>query len=173
MAAVHAGTLKSANYPDGYFDLVTMIDMFYYMDDPRPELQEVGRVLRPNGLVAIEIPGQAYTLARSRGLLCFLLEGQWTRLSTNSAYLYWYSPKGLEKLLNILGFQIIDWQVIESPERKGIRGFFSSGYGWIMRGVTRRWPYFLTWAPKYLCLAQPIVKVATEQRTDISEELST
>jgi L-amino acid N-acyltransferase YncA len=172
-AQVHTGTLRSANYPDNYFDLVTMIDMFYYVDDPRSELQEVARVLHPKGLVAIEIAGQAYMLARSRGILCFLSEGRWTRLNTDSAYLYWYSPKSLEKLLNIWGLQVIDWQVIESPERIGIRGWVSSRYGWVMGGVTRRWPYFLTWAPKYLCLARPTVKASIKGKTPTPSRLPT
>ena len=172
-AQVHTGTLKSANYPDGYFNLVTMIDMFYYQDEPRSEIQEVARVLHPDGVLAIEISGQEYMLSRSRGILCFLLEGRWTRLNTDSAYLYWYSPQSLEKLLNIFGLQIIDWQVIESPERIGISGWVSSRYGWFMRGVTRRWPYFLTWAPKYLCLAVPSVKPAIKGKAAIPSKLST
>ena len=34
-AQVFAGTLRSANWPGEFFDLVSMIDMLYYVDDPR------------------------------------------------------------------------------------------------------------------------------------------
>jgi SAM-dependent methyltransferase len=104
-AQVFTGTVREAALPNAFFDLVTMIDMLYYVDDPRADLEEVKRIIKPGGLLAIEISGQGYQLMRSRGFLCWLLDHRWTRLNTDSSYLYWFSPKGLEKLLGNCGFR--------------------------------------------------------------------
>jgi len=154
-AKVHTGTLQSSAFPGNHFDVVTLIDMFYYVDDPRTELKEVARVIRENGLLGIEIPGQAYTLSRSRGILCFLLEGRWTRLQTDSSYLYWYNPQSLERLLDLSGFKVVEWRVIGSPTKGGISGILSKAYCALMERMVKKWPSLLTWSPKCFCLAIP------------------
>jgi SAM-dependent methyltransferase len=153
-AHIHVGTLSSADYPDHFFDLVTMIDMFYYVGQPREELDEIHRVLGEDGILAIEIPGQAYLLNRSRGLLCYLLDGRWTRFQTDSTYLYWYSPVGLERLLQRSGFLVSDWFVINSSEQSGLSRVLASGYTNMIRWLSRGSLRYLTWSPKILCVAQ-------------------
>jgi SAM-dependent methyltransferase len=154
-AQVFSGTVTEAKYPAAYFDLVTMIDMLYYVDDPAQDLREVAQILKPNGLLAIELTGQAYQLTRSRGLLSLALDRRWTRLHTDSAYLYWFSPAGLEKLLTQSGFEVIDWQIISSPRRANrITGHISALYFRTMEWTAQRMRRALTWAPKYLCIAR-------------------
>ena len=154
-AQIFTGTLTAAHFPDRLFDLVTMIDMFYHVDDPHSVLAEVRRILKPNGLMAIEIAGQAYMLTRSRGLICFLLSKQWTRLRTDSTYLYWYSLPGLERLLRKSGFRVREWLVVTSLKSSGAEPAFLDQYarfiGWVSRDHSR----YLTWAPKILCIALP------------------
>ncbi len=128
--------------------------MFYYVNDPQSELLEIARLIRPDGMLAIEIPGQAYMLSRSRGPLCFLSSGKWSRLASNSSYLFWYTPKSLDRLLDKCGFKSVKWEAIASPY------CFKPGkvlnvYGSVSRKAAKRWNYLLTWAPKYLCLAVP------------------
>jgi len=104
-AQVFAGTLRSANWSGEFFDLVSMIDMFYYLDDPLAEIKEVKRILKPSGIFAIEITGQAYMFFRSRGLMALLMDGRWCRLSSES-HLFWFNPTGLRQLLEITGFNL-------------------------------------------------------------------
>jgi len=54
------GTIHDAAFADESFDLVTMIDMLYYLDDPRADLDRVVRLLKPGGCLAIEVTGEAY-----------------------------------------------------------------------------------------------------------------
>lgn len=149
---VHSGTLETATFPHGYFDVITMIDMFYYVDDPRSELTRISRLLRPDGLLAIEIPGQSYMMSRSRGPLCFLSSGKWSRVSSSSSYLFWYTPKSLDRLLNKCGFKAIKWEpIVASSSLKS--GKMLNFYDSVTRRAAKRCTFFLSWASKYLCLA--------------------
>lgn len=43
-------------FPDESFDLVTCIEAFHYVEDPRQGVREIGRVLRPGGTAIVTIP---------------------------------------------------------------------------------------------------------------------
>ena len=106
-----------------------MIEMFYYLDDPLAEIMEVKRILKPGGIVAIEIPGQAYMFFRSRGLIALLMEGIWCRLSSELHYVYWFNPTGLRQLLEKSGFKPIAWRMVPGPIRSNrFSNFISSTY---------------------------------------------
>lgn len=153
-ADVRAGTLQSAHFPDGAFDLITMIDMFYYEDSPQETLREAARVICPDGLLAIELPGQAFHRLRGQGLICRLLDHRRTRFNSRSEYLYWYSPAGIQKLLNLSGFDAIRWEVISAPKRSGLSNQISLIYFWLIRFLVKFWPRAISWAPKYMVLAK-------------------
>lgn len=153
--SVHTGTLISAQYPRDYFDLMTVIDTLYYLDDPLAELQEIHRLLKPGGYLAVEIAGQAYMLRRNYGLIPWLLDRRWSRASTDSSYLYWFGPEGLRRLLEKCGFEAVAWYVVPSPRRSNplINGLIGLHFG-LMTILARFSHKALSWAPKYLCLAQ-------------------
>ena len=154
-AQVFTGTVHEAAFPNASFDVVTMIDMLYYVEDPRADLQEVARILKPGGLVAIEITGQSYQLRRSRGLLCWLLDHRWTRLYTDSSYLFWFGPEGLQRLLQVCGFEIVADHVIGSPvSSRSWRNHLAAGYCGLISGASRLSRRWLGWAPKHLVLAR-------------------
>lgn len=153
-AQVHNGTLHTAHFPAHSFDVITLIDMFYYIDDPRAELLEILRLIRPDGVLAIELTGQSYMLTRSRGIPCFILNGTWKRLSSESSYLYWYTPKSLGRLLKKYGFRPIGWEPIPNAARGSV-GKLLSCYDRLCRIAAKRLSFFLNWTPKYLCLAIP------------------
>lgn len=153
-AQVCAGTLTSANWPDKFFDVVSMIDMFYYVDDPKRELVEVQRILKPSGILAIEITGQAYMFFRSRGLIALLMERRWSRLNSDS-HLFWFNPAGLRQLLINSGFNPIAWRVVPGPIRSNyFSNIVSSTYYRLYSALAGHSMNMLNWAPKYICLAQ-------------------
>jgi SAM-dependent methyltransferase len=153
-AHVIAGTLCSANWPSDFFDVVTMIDMLYLVDDPRTELDEVKRILKPKGLVAIEIAGQAYMFFRSRGLIALLMEGRWCRLNPDT-HLYWFSPNGLQRLLKNSGLQPVAWYTTRTQARSNsFTNLISSAYYHAHSGLAGTSIRMLSWAPKFLCLAR-------------------
>jgi len=106
-ANVFHGVLKDARWPEKAFDVVTILDALYYFPDPLGELREVHRVLKPDGLLAIEIPGFTYKLLRERGPLCWVIDRKWTRMKPESMHLYHFSPRTLRLLLQKAGFEVV------------------------------------------------------------------
>jgi SAM-dependent methyltransferase len=154
-ATVLATRLPEASLPGRSFDLITMIDMLYYVDDPRSELEAARRLLAPGGVLAVEIPGQAWILTRSRGPLCLALDGRWTRLRSDSPYLHWLTPAGLRRLLATTGFTEIEAHVILPPtNRSPWRNVLARWYAAVLERALRWDNRVLTWAPKYLVLAR-------------------
>lgn len=154
-AQVVSGTIRQAAFPSNSFDIVTMIDMFYYVDDPCGELREVARITKPGGILAIEIPGREYQLQRSRGIICWILERRKTRLRTDSPYLFWFGSRELWQLLRNNGFSVIATYAIGS--HNSTRTWFNAleaAYCHIVDIASRVHYRFLDWSPKYLVVAK-------------------
>ncbi|GAB4458738.1 MAG: hypothetical protein Kow0070_12810 [Anaerolineales bacterium] len=154
-ASVHAGYIAEAQFPDSFFDVVTMLDMFYHLENPRGDLDAVARVVKAGGYLAIEVSGLSYYLLRSIGLVSLLIDRKWTRLHSNSVYLFYFTPRGLRKLVETCGFEVVSAHVINSPfSVNPLRNTISVAYGSLIRFLLRFSPYWLNWAPKYLLVAR-------------------
>jgi SAM-dependent methyltransferase len=156
LAKVQAGTLQSIEFPTAYFDLATLIDTIFYLDDPLQDLKIIRRILKPGGLLAIEMPGLSYFLFRSRGVVCYLIDRKWTRLSSQSTYLNWLSLEGLDALLMRSNLKRVGWCIAQSPTRIGAAEYFTNFHALMLRCFSSRWEPFLSWAPKVLFLAKTI-----------------
>ena len=117
-ADVFCGTLSEAVYPSQYFDVVTILDAFFCFPAPRSDLAEIRRILKDDGLLAIEIPGFRYRKVRDRGLICYLAEGRWSRISPRNPDLYYFSPATLRDLLDNAGFRIRQAIPQQAPTRR-------------------------------------------------------
>ena len=152
---VKVGTLREAAYDGGYFDFISLIDTLYYLDDPAKEFQEMHRVLKPGGYVAVEVAGQAYMLKRNYGFIPWLIDRRKSRASTDSSYIYWFNPIGLQRLLKNCGFQVAAWYVVPSPRKVNLIARMVTQSHFILASGLAKISYrSLTWAPKYLCVAQ-------------------
>lgn len=155
-AKVFAGTIHDAKFPTHQFDLVTLIDVIFYLDNPRADLLEIRRVLGPEGLFVIETSGQFYQLSRSRGLACFLIEGKWNRIDPAGAYILWLSPKGLEKILEQSGFRVTGYEPVPgAPQNHWALRVIEKKYFQVIKFLIFWFPSLLTLAPKFLMYAQP------------------
>jgi ubiquinone/menaquinone biosynthesis C-methylase UbiE len=90
---IRRGAVSSLPYPDGVFDLVTAIDSHYYWPDLASDLQEVQRVLKQGGYVAIIGEG------RRGGVF-----GRFYRAWEQQFNVSETSAQGLAELLSIAGF---------------------------------------------------------------------
>ena len=52
--------------PDGAVDLVLVVRVLHHLPDPRPELEEIARVLKPGGTFILEFANDAHFLNRLR-----------------------------------------------------------------------------------------------------------
>jgi ubiquinone/menaquinone biosynthesis C-methylase UbiE len=58
---LHEGIAEALPFPDGTFDLVTAYSVFHHLADHRPALAEAARVLRPGGVLYVDLePNQAF-----------------------------------------------------------------------------------------------------------------
>jgi 2-polyprenyl-3-methyl-5-hydroxy-6-metoxy-1,4-benzoquinol methylase len=95
---VRLGSLEDADFPEGWFDVVTMNDVIEHLPDPRSCLSRTHELLRARGLLYIVTPNIASLSAR-------LLRGRWWGL--RPAHLYYFSTRTLEAMLDATGFETV------------------------------------------------------------------
>jgi SAM-dependent methyltransferase len=93
---VFVGELTEANFPEQYFDVVTFWHVLEHLYDPLRELRETHSILKPDGLLVIEVPNIASLQAR-------LFSANWAALDI-PRHLYHFSPDSLQAMLERAGF---------------------------------------------------------------------
>jgi len=94
-------TLRDDSFPPEFFDVVTAFQVFEHLPDPLGELTRIWRILKPGGLLVVEVPNIDTVWM---GLL-----GQHHRHFT-ADHLYFFSPQTLEALLGKAGFTVLKIQ---------------------------------------------------------------
>lgn len=56
VANVSIGTLDEISFPDKYFDFVNAAQVFEHLPNPKKDLAEICRILRPGGVLYIDVP---------------------------------------------------------------------------------------------------------------------
>lgn len=121
---VHAGFLRDLELPNYTFDVVVSLDAFYFHPDPRSDLEEIARLLKPNGLLAIEIPGLRFRLLKNTGWLCKMIYGVPARLNAG-VHLFYYSRKTLGQMVQQFGFE----EIAAYPEQSPVYGSWAARAG--------------------------------------------
>lgn len=131
------------DYADASFDLVTMWHVLEHLTDPSRVLAEVSRVLRPGGLLLLEVPNFASAWERLLGRYWYTLEPPF--------HLYHFSPATLRRLLRQAGLHVT--RVSGEPEPA--QTLWSLHLLWLrLRG--RRWDGRLLWSPTGAVLLYPL-----------------
>ncbi len=95
---LHIGTLGDLHFPDAWFDVVHAAQVFEHLAKPKNELAEIRRILRPGGLLYIDVPNYR-TLSIVLGRDDFML-------NEPPQHLNYFSPKTLRSLLQASGFVV-------------------------------------------------------------------
>jgi len=95
-------TLRQAEYPDNYFDVIVLQDTIEHLIDPREVLIEMRRILKPTGIIYINTPD-------IESMASQLLRAKWWGIKRY--HLFYFSKKTLNKLLEATGFKSIRWSV--------------------------------------------------------------
>jgi SAM-dependent methyltransferase len=95
------GDLEGANYPDRFFDVVTLYHVIEHMEDPERELREIKRVLKPGGWFIVGTPNFDSACARRFG--------EKFRLLNDATHISLFSAESLRRLLEDNGFSV-DWE---------------------------------------------------------------
>ncbi len=108
LSTVFHGDLLSAGYPQNHFDFISMVHVLEHLQDPRPQLREIARILRPEGFLYVEVPNAGSLPAR-------WLKASWLAYDVPRHRLH-FTPVTLRKLMEKEGFTCVR------------RGFFSLEY---------------------------------------------
>lgn len=97
---VFEGILKKARFPSSYFDAILLIDSIEHLIDPKDTLQEVRRILNPEGVLAVSTPDIDSFMSR-------FLKARWWGIK--QSHLYYFSRKTLSQLLDVTGFKVVKY----------------------------------------------------------------
>ena len=90
--------IRSCRYPDHHFDVVSLWHVFEHLPNPEEILREIARILKPHGLLVIEVPNlSSWQFKISRGT--------WIHLDSPRHFFH-YSPYNLNKILGSHGFHV-------------------------------------------------------------------
>ena len=100
-------------HKDGYYDLIHLNHVFEHFNDPVAELHHLHRLLKPQGLLYIEIPYQFHFVEK----LLFSIQAESSRFTLHSLHHpYFYTPRTIQRLLYDHGFEVISQSVFD-PKR--------------------------------------------------------
>jgi SAM-dependent methyltransferase len=93
------GALADAKFDESSFDVAAMYHVIEHFPSPRAELNELHRILKPGGLLAIETPNIANVWFR-------LLGARWRQFIPD--HLFFFTPQTIRRLCEETGFEIVE-----------------------------------------------------------------
>ena len=90
-------SLFDQQYPDNFFDVVTLYDVLEHMGDPKRTLQECNRILKPGGILVVNYPDIGSWLSR-------LMRRRWIFLL--SVHIYYFTRPTIKAMLAKTGFKV-------------------------------------------------------------------
>jgi SAM-dependent methyltransferase len=101
--AVATGTLESQHYPAQHFTVVHASHVLEHVPDPASTLQEMRRILHPDGLLALEVPQETESLFEAFRTLARIRPTP----DLPSPHLYFFTAKTLRQLVASAGFRVL------------------------------------------------------------------
>jgi SAM-dependent methyltransferase len=92
------GAIAEARFPPDSFDVAVLYHVFEHFRDPRGELRQLRRLLRPGGVLVLETPDVETVWFR-------LLGARWRQVIPD--HLFFFSPATLGRLLREEGFRVL------------------------------------------------------------------
>jgi len=115
------GKLKNANFPDKYFEVITLWDAVEHFENPLEELEEIKRILTDDGIILFDTPN-VESLMRLIAHWTYRATGGLFKYPVRKLYhqfhLYYFSPRTLRMLLDKAGFEIIEMKKKTIPITK-------------------------------------------------------
>ena len=100
-------TVSETNFPNDYFDLITMWDVLEHLDNPSGVMNELRRILKPKGLLVIETPNVlslTHLIAHISYKLSFGKFIYFVKKIYIPSHLFYFSKRTLVNMLRRSGF---------------------------------------------------------------------
>src|SRR5258708_935358 len=125
---MHVGDIHSAALPAASFDVVTVLDTFYYFSEPRRELEAIRRILKPDGLVVLVLTCATSHIWRNNGWMGSL-SGRAQASFLESRHVFFYNPKAITSVLRGSGFRVSSLQALPANDQgNSLRNALANGY---------------------------------------------
>ena len=126
---IHIGTLETAPFRAGTFDLITMTDLLEHVPDPLGVLRVAHRLLKPRGYVLITTPN-------THSFSCKLMGSRWTHY--NLYHLIYSNPDSMQVIASNSGFRIAMCRSAEKVVNIGyLRSQFFAFRHWALTPLIR------------------------------------
>jgi 2-polyprenyl-3-methyl-5-hydroxy-6-metoxy-1,4-benzoquinol methylase len=147
-------------FADRVFDVVISNHVIEHVRSPQLHLQEIARVLKPNGIVYLATPNRffpkethfkLYLLHYFSAAVYFYLAA---KLGRRGERFWMFTPYGLRRVAINCGFRLKDYTglILAHPERFNAKAVCPMGTGKFI-GQMLRWI-----SPTLICILQPTVK---------------
>ena len=90
--------IASCRFQDGYFDVVSLWHVFEHIPNPQNILKEIRRILKPRGVLIVEVPNLFSLQAK-------IAKGKWIHLDSPRHFFH-YSIHNLKIILEANGFEV-------------------------------------------------------------------
>lgn len=115
---VFAGELEEAQFPDKWFDVITLWDVLEHFPDPSHQLQEILRVLKDDGIILMNAPNEEGLLRLLAGMIFRLSGGKISypvRKLYHPFHLHYFTQETLKALLEKNGFTLVQLEKRHIP----------------------------------------------------------
>ena len=104
---IYLGDALALPFPDAAFDVAVCVRVLHHFNDPRPLIAELGRIVRPGGVLVLEFANKRNLKSIARRLL---RRQSWSPFASGSVaykpYHYDHAPVDVRRALRIAGFTI-------------------------------------------------------------------
>jgi ubiquinone/menaquinone biosynthesis C-methylase UbiE len=104
---IFLGDALALPFPDAAFDVAVCVRVLHHFNDPRPLIAELGRIVRPGGVLVLEFANKRNLKSIARRLL---RRQSWSPFASGSVaykpHHYDHAPVGVRRALRIAGFSI-------------------------------------------------------------------
>jgi 2-polyprenyl-3-methyl-5-hydroxy-6-metoxy-1,4-benzoquinol methylase len=126
-AEVVADTLRPRSFPPGHFDAITAFQVFEHLPDPSGTLTKLAGLLKPRGIVLVEVPNVATWSVRWLGP---------RHRHFVQDHIYFFSARTLSGLMEKCGFEVVD--VYYPGRHMSVRHLMSSWGAQVLPGSLAR-----------------------------------
>jgi len=140
---VRQGDFEEVEFASESFDVICMFDVFEHLRNPKEVLKKTHRILKPEGIVVIDVPTTKNALAFRLSVNLLKVLRKIRRISLPPYHLYEYMPSTLQRFLNQTGFESKDVHKYAALPWKYLNED-GSGLTRIVLGMVRYLNYFLS-----------------------------